>query len=257
MYNNIHSYIYNYFTNINKIGLFDNYINAVYILTMKDSDRINNIHNINNKFILHSNIIIQVNIGYKKCKKKLYIQNSIHDINDAYYHCFIHASKNNYKNIMILEDDFIFDKTLNQTIADEIGIFINNYKYDIYNLGPLVHFALPFTLKHHRCIYMLTAHACIYNINYFKWYIKKYNNSMHCRNDSIWNNINIIKYKYSYPLCYQLFPPTENQQHWINIFFKFSIILFKLDKSYYPGFQIFNYILYIIIIIFIFICGLT
>ena len=233
-----------------KKGLFDKYIDMIYILTMEGSTRMENIYNMMNKYKLHSTITIQFNIGFKKCKKKLYQQTTIYDINDAYYHCFLDATNKKYKNIIILEDDCIFDTIImNQDIVNEIGFFINNHTFDVYHLSPLVHLSIPYTLKHHRCFYMLTAHSCIYNSRYFQYYINRYDNIMINRNDMIWNNINIIKYKYYRPLSYQLFPVTENQKHWINIFFKYSIMIFKLDKYYFPGYMMFNILLYVIIII--------
>ena len=237
MIDNSHSYSYKYID-----GLKLCYIDMIYILTLENSNRLSNINN----RIFDYNITIQINKGYKNCKKKLYKQTSIYDINDAFYNCFLHATNMNYKNIMILEDDFIFDNKINPkdhiVILNEIGGFIKNNKYDIYHLGPIMHFSIPYTLKHHRCLFMQSAHSCIYSINYMKYYIKKYN-TLTIRNDMLWNDINIIKYKYYRPICYQLFPITENQKYWINKFYKYSIKIFKLDKYYFPGYIIFNIIL--------------
>ena len=256
MIDNSHSYRYIYIDGTNqsgskgtfRTGIKLQYIDMIYILTLENSNRLSN----NRLYELHNfNITIQVNKGYKNCKKNLYKQTSIYDINDAFYHCFLHANNMNYKNIMILEDDFQFDNINILNILNEIGSFINNNKYDIYHLGPVMHFSVPFTFKHHRCLFMQSAHSCIYSINYINYYIEKYNNKLTQRNDMLWNDINIIKYKYYRPVCYQLFPETENQKDWTNIFITLFIKFFKLDKYYFPGYIIFNIVSYLILLLII------
>jgi hypothetical protein len=49
------------------------------------------------------------NKGFKNNDKKLWEKNTISDLNDAYYHAFLNSLQNNYKNIIIFEDDFFFD----------------------------------------------------------------------------------------------------------------------------------------------------
>ncbi len=114
-------------------GLFDKWLNMVYLITMENSNRVSQFMNQLNYKLFHT-ITIQVNKGYKLCKKNLYKQSPIQDINECYLNVFQNAKQNNYKNIMILEDDFIFEY-IDQYIADNIGQFINNNYYHIYNLG--------------------------------------------------------------------------------------------------------------------------
>ena len=104
MINNLHSYYY--IEQKYDDGLFNKYIDMVYVLTLENSTRINSYIKELNKYKLLSNVTIQVNKGYKNCIKNIYKQTSIYDLNDAFYHCFKHANNRNYKNIMILEDDF-------------------------------------------------------------------------------------------------------------------------------------------------------
>ena len=87
-------------------GMFDNYIDIVYILTMENSNRREKYMNQINTYTPHKKILIQHNKGFKKCKKQLYKQTSLYDLNDAFYHAFLNAKENNYKNIIIFEDDF-------------------------------------------------------------------------------------------------------------------------------------------------------
>ena len=234
-------------------GLFDNFIDMVYILTLENSTRTNNYMNQIHKYKISSRITIQVNKGYKKCCKKLYQQNSVYDICDSYYNAFKHAKYNNYKTILIFEDDFFFDN-INKSTIDEIELFITNNKYHVYNLGPTFHISLPYTILHHRSFFYMAAHAAIYSHLYIDYYIENYSKIKYSY-DVIWNNINIIKYKYYKPLCYQLFIKTDNSQLWPGGELTYSIIkLLNMNKHHQPGFNICNYgtyLFYIIIIIII------
>ncbi len=55
----------------NEKGMFDNFIDMVYILTMEDSNRKDSYMNQINTYKPHKNILIQYNKGYKKSVKKL------------------------------------------------------------------------------------------------------------------------------------------------------------------------------------------
>ncbi len=228
-------------------GMFDKYIDVAYLLTMENSDREQHYMEQLNKYKPHKKIIIQYNKGYKLCNKKLIKQNSLFDLNDAYYQIFIHAKLNNYKNIIIFEDDFFFDHNINQFIVDDIGKFITNNKFHIYNLGSLMHLILPNYNTSLRCISSASSHCVIYNNEYFEYYINDYEqNNIKTSNDLYWNKLNIIKYSYYKSLCYQLFVKTENRQTWkfIEVLVYF-IDLLQLDKTHQPGYSIgniFNYI---------------
>ncbi len=254
---NKHSYRYELIKN--KKGLFDNYIDVVYILTLEDSPRKESYMNQINTYLPHKNILIQYNKGYKKCNKKLYKQTSLYDLNDAYYHAFLHSINNNYKNIIIFEDDFFFDHNINQYIVDDIGNFIQNNKYHIYHLGNVFGIPIPAFTTNIRTLLLVVAHAAIYNIDYINFYIKKYENNMKIANDLLWNDINIIKYTYYKPLCFQILMPTENRNTWAGSIFIPFIEFLKIDKFHYPGFTILNILSYLVsfIIILIFIKLIT
>ena len=189
-------------------GMFDQYIDMVYVLTMENSSREANYLYQLNKYKPLSKVIIQYNKGYKLCKKNIYEQNSIGDLNHAYLNVFLHAQKNNYSNILIFEDDFFFDKTINMNIVNSIGNFITNNKYHVYNFGTIQHISFP-SLIHIRCIEYASSHACIYNRLYIDWFIKKYD-SFNVAVDEIWANLSIIKYKYYKPICFQSHYMTDN-----------------------------------------------
>ena len=225
----------------NEKGMFDNYIDMAYILTLEDSTRKESYIKQINTYKPHKNILIQYNKGYKKSVKKLKKQNSASDLSDAYYHAFLNAYNNNYKNILIFEDDFFFDNTINQKIIDSIGNFITKNEYNIYSLGAPSHLTLPTFGEHLRAYFIITSHAVIYDRNYMKYYMNKYENNLIDVCDEAWNDINIIKYIYHKPVCFQIFPETENRKTWENAVFTIWINgLLKLDQTHQPGYYIMN-----------------
>jgi hypothetical protein len=251
---NQHSYRYELITN--KKGMFDKYIDMVYVITMEDSPRREHYMNQINKYIPHKNITIQHNKGFKNTDKKLWEKNTIGDINDAYYYVFLNVLQNNYKNIIIFEDDFFFDDTINQYIVDDIGKFITNTPYHLYNLGRLFHISAPNLLSpaHIKSYFSYTAHAVIYNRDYAYYFIKKYEKGIYQQPDISWNDLSVIKYAYYKPLCFQLFKKTDNRDNWdfSNLITKL-IELINLDKYYQPGYKIINIISYVISFHFIYI----
>ena len=244
------------------IGLFDKYIDMCYILTMEDSSRTLQYIDQIKKYKIASNIIIQINKGYKKCNKKLYKQSSNHDLNDSYYNVYKHAKHNNYKHILVLEDDFIFDKMIltdeGAKAIESIGLFITNNIYDVYTIGPTIHISYPVSLKHHKCMLLTTSHSVIYSKHYINYFIDNYEKNLITQSfDEYWNKLEIIKYKYYKPFCYQLFYKTENSSSWP--FSKFALYMstiLGLDRKPQPGFMITNiffnilsFIIFIIIVI--------
>ncbi len=233
-------------------GMFDNSIDCAYILTMENSSRKEQYMNQINKYKPCKNIIIQYNKGFKLCKKKLYKDLAIYDLNDAYYYAYKHAKENKYENIIIFEDDFFFDETINQEIVDSIGYFIKNNNYHIYSLGTIPHIFFPTLSEHNRVIYMSCTHALIYNKSYFDIYCKLYEEGLSEQNDLIMNKFNIIRYGYYKPLCFQIFTETENRQTWkfkkLCVFF---INLFKMGKThkYWNNVYYCNYIIWLILIL--------
>jgi hypothetical protein len=242
---NKHSYRYELIKNEN--GMFDNYVDMVYILTMEDSNRKEQYMKQINTYIPHKNILIQYNKGFKNCKKELNKQDTINDLNDAYYHAFLNALQQNYKNIIIFEDDFLFDHNINQFIVDYIGKFIKNNDYHIYHLGSIFHISIPTLSMHLKSYFLVSSHGVIYNRDYIYYYIKKYEKGLNKPNDMVWNDLNIIKYTYYKPLCFQIATETENSSNWIlsSIIIKINKLL-NLHKNYQPGYKIYNIISLII-----------
>ena len=245
----MNSHAYRYELIEKKKGMFDNYVDMAYILTMEDSSRRDHYMNQIINYIPHKTITIQHNKGFKKSNKKLYKQDSVHDLNDAYYHVFLNALKNNYKNIIVFEDDFIFDDTINEYIIDDIGNFITKNSYHIYHLGSPFHISMPniTSLSHIKSLFIISSHGVIYNRDFAYYYIKNYERGISLQYDFAWNSLSILKFTYYKQLCFQISPDTENRDNWIcsNIAIKI-INLLKLDKQYKPGFTILNVISFIV-----------
>lgn len=233
-------------------------IDAAYVLTLENSNRRKNYMNQLNKFKPCKTVHIQHNKGYKKCKKKLCGQNSIYDLIDAFRVVFKNAEK--YKgNILILEDDFFFSNKIKKKDIDRIEDFINNNSFDLYSLGLLPAFSYPVSLYHLRIKLFGCAHAFIFSPDFRKRIINIFDKKF-CINKHIDHFFNKFKvYSYFKPLCFQIFPKTENQLLWgknytgidlidnksRNLLITFIRIL-NLHRNEQPGFNIF-YILSILL----------
>ena len=144
-----------YFKNISyDCGLFDSFVDMTYVLIMENSKREENMYKELNFFKPTSRVKIQYNAGFKKCKKKLYQQKTNWDLMDATYNIMIDAKKNGYKNILILEEDFIVNnKQFTETNITNIKDYITNNDIDIYLFGNFVP-SINITLNSHlKCLH--------------------------------------------------------------------------------------------------------
>lgn len=253
MINNSAAY---YYTKLSfDAGLFDKAVDMAYILTMEDSTRVGSYMNQLNKYKPLRNVIIQFNKGFKNTNKQLHVMNTVGDLNDAFYHALLHASAHNYNNIIIFEDDFFFDHTMHQSVANEICMFISTNKFHIYNIGSINHFTIPAFSLHHRSLFLSSAHCVIYSREYIDMYISMYNIGFTCPNDMIWNKLQIIKYRYYKPLCFQLHVATLNRVNWICSDALIALVeLFNLHKTHQPGYTIYSIMCYIISSILLYYC---
>ena len=121
---NYKAYMFELFENENV--LFDNdVINATYVIYLEGNGRYENILKQIKKYKTNNKIYILHNKGFKTGLKDDFIDKPPLDLIDAYLTCFKHASNNNYKNVLIFEDDFICDeKILDKSIANDITNFI-------------------------------------------------------------------------------------------------------------------------------------
>jgi hypothetical protein len=231
-----------------------NSIDATYIIHLENNGRYDSIQKQLSRITPSNNVYILFNKGYR-CKKQSFINNSALDIIDANYYIFRHSDEQQYKNILILEDDFIFENIDKQDIYN-IDTFMNKNKDKdiLYQIGTLPIILLP-TLNLNHWIGYFTGgmHSTIYTKKYRERILKTPQQTF-----SDWDKkdfFKLNKYVYKKPLCFQTFPYTENRKKWLNskIIQKLSsifIYILNLENDIHPGYDI-MYILSKIIIIFL------
>lgn len=210
-------------------GLFDECCDCCYVMTLNNSKR-DFMSQLNNHKP-HKNIKVNYNQGYKNCTK-LYVYNNNSDLIDSIRCVFEDALKNNYKRILVFEDDFVLDKSLyNMNDIKEINEFVKINNPDVYNLGPLGNVCtLPVTKKHHKHLIFGCAHAVIYNEKFMINFLEDYFVYIHW--EDYFNKIKFSKWSYYKPIIFQTFPSTPHQRtEWPKAFI-FFVKLLGLDKSY-------------------------
>lgn len=236
-------------------GIYDDSVDATYIIHLLGNiERTNNILFQLQKLKPTKKIYILLNKGYKY---KENINNSAEDLVNCNLEIFKHANMQNYNNILILEDDFIW---LDDNVKD-INKFCNLHKNKefLFYLGTLPVVFYPYTFKIYKGVFNIMTHSIIYSKiarNKILKYPKKISDI-----DLFLSLNDFERYFYYYTLCGQTYTKTENSKTWYvyksflyDFFFK-AVYFFKADI--YPAqFFLFWYILFIIILIII-ICFVT
>lgn len=201
-------------------GFLDTSVDATYIITMEGGPRYNECIEKLKEYQPTKTVYILLNKGYKKCNKTLPKQNSMYDIIDANLHIFRHSLEQNYNNVLILEDDFIFNNSIVDTkVSHDVNSFLysNTHTSFVYTLGCLPVYVMPYTFNTFRVVWGHAMHAVIYS-NPFRRYLLEYTelNTIHDWDIDISRIClkQLNKYMYRYPLCYQTIPNTENKQTW-------------------------------------------
>jgi len=247
-------------------GILDDIIDAVYVITLKKSNRIENVYKQINEYKLSKNNIIQINERYTDCNIDLCEQQPNYHLFYNLVNICKHANKENYNNVLILEDDFIFDEQIKDTqIIKDLDDFINNNNFNLYNLGGVFITSIPYySFKHFKYYLGLTSHSIIYSKNARDIIIEKYKYDKCMKNTILnfpyhdsWFNKNLDKKFFYYkPICYQPLEITENQKTWkssLSGIIMYNIIkLYGLDITPKIGFK-WMYITFYIIHIIIFV----
>ena len=214
-------------------------IDATYVLHLENNGRIDSVKAQLNEFQPTKEVFILYNKGYKKCKKEEYINTPQLDIVDAYLYIFKDVQEKNYKNILVLEDDFIFnDKIKDKSVQENVMNFINNKNYDIYSLGILPIIQKAYNNTTSICLLGGGAHAFIYSRNCIDKVLQE--DKRKIKDWDYYLQTTFRRYIYIEPLCYQLFSETENQKYWDSTFIKitlYAIKLLKLDVQIEPGYS--------------------
>ena len=147
-------------------GLLDSCVDATYILHMEsDIERIKHIESQLKLFQPSKVVYILYNKGYTKCNKKLHKNEPSIDLIDAFITAFKHAKEKNYDNILVLEDDFIFnDDIKDPEVQIDISSFLQEHsnKTFIYILGCIPHLQIPYYYNHSIVVSKSGTHAIIY-----------------------------------------------------------------------------------------------
>jgi hypothetical protein len=225
-------------------GILDECVDITYIIYLEGSERIHNINEQLKNFQPTKKVLILYNKGYK-FKQNPLINTPPLDLIDCFMTIFKHAKTNNYENILILEDDFIFsNKIQSNKCVDDINHFLKSKHSDnfIYLLGCLPFILIPYDieLKHYRNILSLGAHSIIYSRKMRDDFLSTKNQY----NIKDWDEEMLKQTRYSYHqiLCYQLFPNTENSKYWLDYFghtkiLKYALEKMKLDRQIEPGYS--------------------
>lgn len=236
-------------------GLLDESVDATYVLHLSSNNRLPNVIDKLNAFKPTKQVYICHNLGFKKCKKQLYKQTSVFDLDDTYINIFMHALKNGHNTVLILEDDFIFSESIREeTHRNNIKVFLNRKMGEdfVYQLGTLPLVVIPYDFYNYLGLYGGGSHGNIYSSTCMKRIIDDYyNDKIQCAIDEYiqaYGLLNQNTYMYYTPLIYQLLEKTENRENWFSgndyitqinkwITNSFYTIL-NMEKTPEPGFSI-------------------
>jgi hypothetical protein len=256
-----------------KIGLLDKNVDITYIIHLENSARYDNILKQLEKYKPTNTIYILQNKGYNKCKK-VGIENSTADLTDCYLQIFKHAQKQNFNNILILEDDFVFNEKINEKEhIDNINAFLEKKSGDnfIYFLGAVPWFLIPYDSYNYRCMLSTGTHSVIYSKSHRDNFLHSFDRKMLVTDWDINYNINFTsRFIYYTPLCYQICDNSVNSKatKFENKYLSFASdvvtycnynIIFKIlgiHKNPEPGYSIFyfysKFIFYIALLLLIY-----
>jgi hypothetical protein len=186
-------------------------VDATYIIHLVGNGRYDTILKQLQTYPISRKVYILLNHGYKTCKKDPSITKPPLDLVDANLEIFKHAKEKG--TILILEDDFLFDeKILDPFHRTKVNQFIaKKREVDcIYYIGLLPYILFPYDAYHYRTGVVAGAHSVIYS-KPFREKIIKDNHKIDDWDEHLFYHTGFVYYT---PLCYQLFPDTENSQHW-------------------------------------------
>jgi hypothetical protein len=143
------------------------------------------------------------------------IDSTTSDIVDTNLRIFEHARDQGFGQILVLEDDFFFGHEIHRpNVVEDIAAFLEHQGPEaayLYSLGCLPFFALPADEAGlHYYGPFLGLHACIFSAPYRDALLEKKDELLLWD----WEFSNPTCYFYKEPLCFQLFPPTENRKNW-------------------------------------------
>lgn len=207
-----------------KINNFNNSIfpsiDCCYVIIMENSKYEKQVRNQLKSYCLSRKILLQWNKGYKNCRKYLPEQISIYDLTDSLHTILHNAIVNNYQRIMILEEDFIINKKLNdKNIQNEINNFLLEVNPNILTLGSIL-WNCGESRGNFATVNIKTGtHALVLN----KYAIEKLYYDIEKNSeidiDDLTNSV-VNKFAYRIPIIIQIFSASDNQNNWGKGIFK-------------------------------------
>ena len=242
-------------------GLFDSSVDATYVITLEGNGRYERLIEQLKKYHPTRVVYIMTNRGYKRCKKDLERELPRYDLTDAFINVFRHAKEEHYKNILVLEDDFIFSDRI---LEPGVGSAVNNFvaaRTDtdfIYLLGCLPFIQIPY-VSSNIVLWSGGMHAVIYSRSSRERALHDYE-TITIDDWDAYYNFSMNRFTYYEPLAYQIFPMTDNRKQWalpdvILYLADLVLRLLKLDIQVEPGYSIFyagsKAVFYILIALFL------
>jgi len=211
-------------------------VDATYIIHLEGNGRY---HAIEEQLkVYHPTKIVNIlfNKGYKKCEKEG-ISAPAKDLIHAYKYILEHAKQ--YNAVLILEDDFMFNPEVKEH-AHNIDQFVENHTRFVYRVGCIPSIQIPYN-SYTNIGFSVGSHAVLYS--------KDVRNNLLKSEIQDWDTglLKYINYIYYKPLCYQLFPVTENQKHWgdfnpitmiLGKILVFFMQMLRIDTQTEPGYSI-------------------
>jgi len=197
-----------------KSGLFDETVDATYIIHLEGNGRYDNILKQLEEYKPTKSVFILLNKGFK-CSKKG-INSPSADLTDSYLQIFKHAKKQNLNNILILEDDFIFnEKAKDPDHIKNVNDFLTSKGSDnfIYILGALPWFLVPYNSYNYRVLCSSGTHCIVYSKAHRDDYLLNFSKKQMVTDWDVNYNINFTpRFIYYTPLCYQICVNSENSK---------------------------------------------
>ena len=191
-------------------------IDCVYVMIMNNSKYEERVRDQLAKYPLGQRILLQKNSGFKRCQKSIARQDTIADLVDSNYTFLTNAIQNNYKRILVLEEDFIISPKLgDKDVIRDIQSFLTVHEPEALLMGSVLWRTGAMVENFKEVEIKLGTHAIIYNhVGIQKLYdliTRKMNTAIDI---DILTNDYLKMYSYKLPLIIQVFGGTENQQNW-------------------------------------------
>jgi len=191
-------------------------IDCIYVMIMNNSKYEARVRDQLAKYPLGQRILLQKNAGFKRCRKSIARQDTIADLVDSNYTFLTNAIQNNYRRILVLEEDFIISPKLgDKEVIRDIQSFLTVHEPEALLLGSVLWRTGVMVGNFKEVQIKLGAHAIIYNhVGIQKLYnllTQKMNTAIDI---DILTNDYLKMYSYKLPLIIQVYGGTENQKNW-------------------------------------------